>query len=81
MSTDLEERIDSEVTQEGDHDKMAHIVYPKEAITEALVTGNPVRALCGKMWTPSHDPERYPVCKTCIETFEEVMKRPWPGRR
>jgi hypothetical protein len=66
---------------EGDHERLAHIVYPKDKLTEALVTGTPVTALCGKIWTPSRDPERYPVCQGCIEAFEAVMGRPWPGRR
>jgi hypothetical protein len=56
-------------------------VYPKDKLTEALITGTPVTALCGKIWTPSRDPERFPVCQGCVEAFEAVMGRPWPGRR
>ncbi|MGH9070905.1 MAG: DUF3039 domain-containing protein [Acidimicrobiales bacterium] len=52
---------------EGDHDRMAHIVVPASAITEAIVTGKPCTALCGKVWVPSRDPKRYPVCATCKE--------------
>ena len=79
--TDVHTAPASPQLDEGDHDRMAHIVYPKEKLTEALVTGTPVIALCGKVWTPSRDPERYPVCQGCIETFEAVMGRSWPGRR
>ena len=67
--------------EEGDHDRMAHIVYPKDKLTEAMVTGSAVIALCGKVWTPSRDPERFPVCAGCIEAFESLLGRPWPGRR
>jgi hypothetical protein len=52
---------------EGDHDRMAHIVLPASAVTEAIVTGKPCTALCGKTWVPSRDPKRYPVCPTCKE--------------
>lgn len=52
---------------EGDHDRMAHIVLPASAVTEAIVTGKPCTALCGKTWVPSRDPKRYPVCGTCKE--------------
>ncbi len=52
---------------EGDHDRMAHIVYPASAVTEAIVTGKPCTALCGKRWVPSRDPKRYPLCPTCAE--------------
>ncbi len=52
---------------EGDHDRMAHIVLPASAVTEAIVTGKPCTALCGKTWVPSRDPKRYPLCPTCKE--------------
>jgi len=79
--TDIRTAPASPQLDQGDHDRMAHIVYPKDKLTEALVTGTPVIALCGKVWTPSRDPERYPVCQGCIEAFETILGRPWPGRR
>jgi len=66
-SPDVEERTTPVPTDEGDHDRMAHIVLPASAVTEALVTGKPCTALCGKTWVPSRDPRRYPVCPTCKE--------------
>ena len=32
--------------------------------------GTPVVALCGKVWVPSRDPERFPVCPECKEIWE-----------
>lgn len=66
-STELVEQERAQSTDEGDHDRMAHIVVPASAVTEALVTGKPCTALCGKTWVPSRDPKRYPVCPTCKE--------------
>lgn len=54
----------------GDHDRFAHLV-DKEEIVEAMVLGTPVEALCGKVWVPSRDPEKYPVCPTCKEIYAE----------
>lgn len=54
----------------GDHDRFAHYV-DKDEITYGLVHGAPVVALCGKIWVPSRDPDKYPVCKTC----EDVLSR------
>lgn len=51
---------------DGDHDRFAHYV-PKSELTRAYVEGVAVRALCGKQWVPSRDPERYPICPTCKE--------------
>jgi hypothetical protein len=31
-----------------------------------------VRALCGKLWTPGRDPEKFPVCPTCREIYEKL---------
>lgn len=57
-------------TGDGDHDRLAHYVWgrnPRAMITESMVTGTPVRALCGKLWVPSRDASRYPVCPECQE--------------
>lgn len=66
---------------DGDHERQAHIVYPKEKILEAAVTGTPVIALCGKVWVPNRNPDNFSVCQGCIEAFEAALGRPWPGRR
>ena len=67
---------------EGDHDRFAHYVE-KGRLTEALVNGTPVIALCGKVWVPSRDPERFPVCPECKRLYEmgpEGRRREWEER-
>lgn len=60
-------------TDEGDHDRFAH--YCRKAdIVRAMVTGEAITALCGKKWVPSHDPERYPICPTCVERRAAGMR-------
>ena len=56
-------------TDGGDHERFAHYV-PKDKIVESAVTGEPVRALCGKVWTPGRDPSKYPVCPDCKRIYE-----------
>lgn len=56
---------------EGDHERFSHYV-PKEKLTEAMIMGTPVVALCGKTWVPSRDPERFPVCPDCKEIWEAM---------
>ena len=58
----LEERTVS--NDDGDHERFSHYVE-KAKIMESAVTGTPVKALCGKVWTPSRDPEKFPVCPDC----------------
>lgn len=73
-STLIDERVEEEVTytyEDGDHERFAHYV-PKDRIMESAVTGKPVRALCGKVWVPSRDPERFPVCPLCKEIYDSL---------
>lgn len=57
-------------TDDGDHDRFKHYV-PKKALGESILDGVPVRALCGKLWNPTRDPDRYPMCPTCEKLFKE----------
>lgn len=63
-STDTDYRLD-----EGDHERFAHYVR-KEKIMESALSGEPVVALCGKVWVPGRDPNRFPVCPMCKEIYE-----------
>ena len=67
---------------DGDHERMSHIVLegykPKKgdfipagtSVVEGIVTGTAVKALCGKIWVPGRNPQRYPICPTCKEIAE-----------
>jgi hypothetical protein len=68
--TVVEERTDYRL-DEGDHERFAHYA-DKDKILEAAVTGTPIRALCGKVWVPSRDPQRFPVCPECKEIYESL---------
>jgi hypothetical protein len=55
----------------------------KGKLTEALVMGTPVIALCGKVWVPSRDPDRYPLCPECKRLYDmgpQGRKREWRER-
>ena len=73
--TILDERTEERTEyrlDEGDHERFSHYVK-KDKILESALTGKPVRALCGKKWTPGRDPEKFPVCPTCKEIYESLM--------
>ncbi|PJI94531.1 DUF3039 domain-containing protein [Luteimicrobium subarcticum] len=65
----LEREETQELTEPGDHERFAHYVR-KEKIMESAMTGNPVIALCGKVWVPGRDPNKFPVCPTCKEIYD-----------
>ena len=56
---------------DGDHERFSHYA-PKAKIMEAMVNGTPVTALCGKVWIPSRDPKKFPVCPTCKEIYDGI---------
>lgn len=69
--TITDERLD-ERHEEGDEERFSHFV-PKAKLTEAQVLGTPVVALCGKVWVPTRNPERFPVCPMCKEIWESLQ--------
>ncbi|MDG2028275.1 MAG: DUF3039 domain-containing protein [Acidimicrobiales bacterium] len=73
-TTTTEETVTNPVTDDGDHDRFAH--YARKAdITRATVEGTPVMAICGKVWVPSRDPSKYPICKTCADIKSKLDTR------
>ena len=64
---------------EGDHERFTHLVLegytPKDgefvaldnSVVAGMINATPVRALCGKVWVPGRDPQKYPLCPTCKE--------------
>ena len=68
--TILDERTDLRI-DEGDHERFSHYVAKKK-LTEAMVMGTPVVALCGKVWVPSRNPDKYPVCPECKEIWQSL---------
>jgi Protein of unknown function (DUF3039) len=80
--TETQERPDVRLSEPGDHERLAHIVYDPKGqgraaalLTEARVLGTPLEALCGKRWIPSRDPARFPVCPECKAIKDDLFRR------
>lgn len=71
--TDLLTRPEVE-DDEGSHDRFAHYIK-KDKVVESAVTGKAVRALCGKKWVPSRDPEKYPICPACKAIYDTLVRK------
>lgn len=68
----IEREETRELVEPGDAERFAHYVK-KEKILESALTGEPVIALCGKVWVPGRDPSKFPVCPTCKEILDGVF--------
>ncbi|MEY2900523.1 MAG: hypothetical protein RL247_689 [Actinomycetota bacterium] len=71
LDQELEKLLAEEQVEEGDHDRYAHYVK-KDKILKSALSGKPVIALCGKVWVPGRDPEKFPVCPTCKEIYDKL---------
>ncbi len=71
LDRELKKLLEEETIEPGDHERFSHYVR-KEKILESAMTGKPVKALCGKKWTPGRDPEKFPVCPACKEIYEKL---------
>lgn len=71
LDRELEKLLDDAQLEDGDHERFSHYVQ-KDKILESVVTGKPVRALCGKKWIPGRDPEKFPVCPDCKKIYERM---------
>lgn len=71
LDRELQELLEKEQLEEGDHERFAHYVQ-KDKIMESALTGKPVIALCGKVWVPNRDPEKFPVCPECKKIYDQL---------
>lgn len=87
MSTQLDNELKVTSTiqlDDGDHERFTHIVLegytPKKgdfvpldnSVVEGMINATPVKALCGKVWVPGRDPQKYPICPTCKEIAQSM---------
>ncbi|MDA2975735.1 MAG: DUF3039 domain-containing protein [Actinomycetota bacterium] len=74
MNTSIDQALQSISdlkVDDGDHEKFSHYVK-KDQIVESAVTGKPVIALCGKVWVPNRDPQKFPICPQCQEIYNKL---------
>ncbi|AJT41331.1 hypothetical protein UM93_07055 [Psychromicrobium lacuslunae] len=71
----LERTEQREELEPGDSERFAHYVR-KEKILESALSGEPVIALCGKVWVPGRDPNKFPVCPDCKAIYDGLR----PGK-
>jgi hypothetical protein len=74
----LERELHEQPVEPGDHERFAHYVR-KEKVLESALSGEPVVALCGKVWVPGRDPKKFPVCPVCKEIYEGIRSKEGDG--
>jgi hypothetical protein len=72
LDTDTDTKAETR-NSDGDHERLSHYA-PKDKVTESYIMGTPVMALCGKVWVPSRDPKKYPICPECKKLLESLSK-------
>lgn len=71
--TDYREDISEKPSYDepGDHDRFQHY-FKKKDVDEAIFTGKPAKALCGKKDVPTRPTSGLTVCPSCKETYEKL---------
>ena len=67
-STDL---APDPTTTDTSEPEVAHIA-PAADVNRAYVTGEAITALCGVVFVPTRDPNRYPVCEPCKAVLDQI---------
>ncbi|WP_223881041.1 DUF3039 domain-containing protein [Nesterenkonia ebinurensis] len=75
----IEREHTPQISEPGDHERFSHYVK-KDKIMESALEGNAVVALCGKVWIPSRDPKKFPVCPECKEIYEGLKEGEGSGK-
>jgi len=73
LDREVEQLTHQEPLAGDDHERSCHYGHTAWRLKSAL-TGRPVIALCGKVWTPGRDPQKFPVCPVCKEIYESMKK-------
>lgn len=68
--------IDNNNAEAADFEEpsVAHLVEKDQNVTEAYVFGYPIVALCGKVFVPTRDPKKFPLCEPCKEAYLNEQK-------
>ena len=70
---DISQETEAEFLLEDSEEKVFAHYAEKSEIAEALVLGIPIVALCGKIWIPHRDPDKYPICPRCKELHDALF--------
>ena len=71
-NTSVLEKTDLELDSQFDEPKFAHYAE-SVSVTEGYVLGTPVLALCGKLFVPTRDPKKFPLCSICKKIAEALF--------
>lgn len=85
-SLDLNQLVET-YEDDDNADHLTHIVNPPnnlhifqvgmtsaDIVSVARLRGIPVKALCGYIFIPKRNPDKYPACDTCIQIAGELMR-------
>lgn len=72
MSSVIEETELEKTDADTREPKFAHYA-DSASVTEGYVMGKAVMAICGKMFIPSRDPLKFPICPICKELAEVLL--------
>lgn len=70
VESDIKIKTSDPDAEESD-DGFSHIVR-KDDVARGYVEGVPIKALCGRVFVPSKDPESLPTCAICLRAHSQL---------
>jgi len=72
MSSIIEETTLETIDADTGEPKFAHYA-DSVSVTEGYIMGKAVMAICGKLFVPTRDPNKFPICPICKELAEALL--------
>lgn len=69
--TSIQLILDKPLIPDDDEPEVSHIVKREDQLV-GYISGRPIVALCGVVFVPTRDPERYPICPKCTEKLKQL---------
>lgn len=61
------------VVRAGDNPHIGELSWTGQDVVDAArIAGLEVKALCGYVWVPKHNPEKFDACKTCLDIWSKM---------
>jgi hypothetical protein len=67
---DIIEDIREEV--EFDEPTVSHLITKEDALN-GYINGVPITAVCGHVFVPTRDPDKFPLCQKCVDVAKNMF--------
>lgn len=64
---------DTNVEVEFEEPTVSHLITKQDALN-GYINGVPITAVCGHVFVPTRDPDKFPLCQKCVEIAKSMFQ-------